>query len=125
MSVATPWPAASRPAARSCTATSPKASSPPVTASTLYSTSSHSVSTATWIAWKIASTGPSPLASPTDSSPEGRGAAAFAHRLLARGAGDGDFRHRRFAGPGLDLEPGQVVSIGALTHLVGDDRLQV
>ena len=111
MSVATPWPVARRPAARSITVTSPSASSPPVTASTVYWRSSHSVPVAFWIAWKIASTGPSPLDSPTASSPEGIFTATRRQRLAP--------------GAGLDLEPGQLVGLGALAHLVGDDRLEV
>ena len=58
MLVATPWPLARRPPARSVTVTSPSASSPPVTAPTRYSRGrSHPVSAASWIALKIASTG--------------------------------------------------------------------
>ena len=104
-------PGARRPWARSITVTSPSASSPSVTAETVYWRSSHSVSTASRIAPKIASTGPSPEASPTDSSPEGS-----AHR---------DARVRLAPRAGLDLEPGERVGVGALAHLVGDDRLEV
>ena len=111
MSVATPWPVARRPAARSITVTSPSASSPPVTASTVYWRSSHSVPVAFWIARKIASTGPSPPDSPTD--------------LLAGGHLHRDPGQRLAPRAGLDLEPGQLVGVGPLAHLVGDDRLQV
>ena len=58
----------------------------------------------------MASTGPSPDAS---------------HRLLPARQDHVDASLRGSHRPGLDLEPAQVVGLGALAHLVGDDRLQV
>ena len=78
MSVATPWPLASRSWARSITVTSPSASSPSVTAETVYWRSSESIPVAARIAPKIASTGPSPPDSPTASAPSGIVTATFA-----------------------------------------------
>ena len=53
-------------------------------------------------------------------------AAGLADRLLARGQRDPDLAPAaRGSVPGLDLEGGQLVGVGALAHLVGDDRLQV
>ena len=69
------------------------------------------MSTAAWIAPKTASTGPSPPDSPSTSSPAGVVHADPGQRLAP--------------GPGLDLEPGQLVLLRRLAHLVGDDRLEV
>ena len=111
MSVETPWPLARRPWARSITVTSPSASSPSPTAETMNWLSSHSVSTAAWIAPKTASTGPSPPDSPSTSSPDG---------VVTPDPGE-----RLATGSGLDLEPGQLVLLRGLAHLVGDDRLEI
>src|SRR6201999_3698303 len=54
---------------------------------------------------------------------DGTVAARLPHRLLPRGQSDGDAGQRLAPGTRLDLEPAQLVGVGALTHLVGDDRL--
>ena len=63
------------------------------------------------IAWKIASTGPSPVNEPDE--------------LLAVRRPDADRRVRRTAGGGLDVEPLELVARDLLAQLVGDQRLEV
>src|SRR4029079_11727379 len=52
-------------------------------------------------------------------------AARFAADLIAGGGRDADAGQRIAPGTGLDLEPGELVSLRRLPHLVGDDRLEV
>src|SRR5918996_1672904 len=115
MSVATPWPLARRPWARSITVTSPSASSPSVTAETVYWRSSDSTPVASRIAPKIASTGPSPPASPTASKPSGIVMATVA-RGSRRGAGVHDL-----VGAAL-LEHAVLVDAGLVGERVATDH---
>ena len=111
MSVATPCPEAVRPPSRSITVTDSEGIVSPGHRSHVVLTQFRVGPVAVWIALKIESTGPSPLASPT---------CVLTGRHL-----DGDPGLRLTLGTGFDLEPAQLMRLLAFAHLVGDDRLQV